>query len=71
MISTILLTSLSPPVALETSIFSSTLDSSFQPIPLQGLKYFEAVSELNMVTPLLRTDMAKYTCVLGAVFVKI
>ena len=50
--------------------FSSTTDSSFEPIPLEGLEYFEAVSELTLAPPLLRTDTANYTCEVGAVFVE-
>ena len=50
--------------------FSSTTDSSFEPIPLEGLEYFEAVSELTLAPPLLRTDTANYTCEAGAVFVQ-
>ena len=49
--------------------FSSTTDSSFEPIPLEGLEYFEAVSELILAPPLLRNDTANYTCEVGAVFV--
>ena len=47
---------------MDTYPFSSTLDSSFQPIPLEGLEYFEAVSELTLVPPITRTDTANYTC---------
>ena len=50
--------------------FSSTTDSSFEPIPLEGLEYFEAVSELTLAPPLLRTDTANYTCEVVAVFVR-
>ena len=50
--------------------FSSTTDSSFEPIPLEGLEYFEAVSELTLAPPLLRTDTANYTCEVEAVFVQ-
>ena len=50
--------------------FSSTTDSSFEPIPLEGLEYFEAVSELTLAPPLLRTDIADYTCEVVAVFVQ-
>ena len=49
--------------------FSSTTDSSFEPIPLEGLEYFEAVSELTLAPPLLRNDTANYTCEVGTVFV--
>ena len=49
--------------------FSSTTDSSFEPIPLEGLEYFEAVSELTLAPPLLRNDTANYTCDVVAVFV--
>ena len=49
--------------------FSSTTDSSFEPIPLEGLEYFEAVSELTLAPPLLRNDTANYTCEVVAVFV--
>ena len=49
--------------------FSSTTDSSFEPTPLEGLEYFEAVSELTLVPPLLRNDTANYTCEVVAVFV--
>ena len=50
--------------------FSSTTDSSFEPIPLEGLEYFEAVSELTLAPPLLRSDTASYTCEVEAVFVQ-
>ena len=50
--------------------FRSTTDSSFEPIPLEGLEYFEAVSELTLAPPLLRTDIADYTCEVVAVFVQ-
>ena len=50
--------------------FSSTTDSSFEPIPLEGLEYFEAVSELTLAPPLLRNDTANYTCEVVAVFVQ-
>jgi len=50
--------------------FSSTTDSSFEPIPLEGLEYFEAVSELTLAPPLLRTDTANYSCEVEAVFVQ-
>ena len=50
--------------------FSSTTDSSFEPIPLEGLEYFEAVSELTLAPPLLRNDTASYTCEVVAVFVQ-
>ena len=46
------------------------MDSSFQPIPVEGLEHFEAVSELTLVPPLLRSDTANYTCEVGAVFVQ-
>ena len=50
--------------------FSSTTDSSFEPIPLEGLEYFEAVSELTLAPPLLLTDTANYTCEVEADFVE-
>ena len=50
--------------------FSSTTDSSFEPIPLEGLEYFEAVSELTLAPPLLLTDTADYTCEVEAEFVE-
>jgi len=50
--------------------FSSVDDGPFQPIPPDGLEYYEAVSELTLMPPLLRTDTANYTCVVGAVFVQ-
>ena len=49
--------------------FSSTTDSNFEPIPLEGLEYFEAVSELTLAPPLLRNDTANYTCEVVSVFV--
>ena len=49
--------------------FSSTTDSNFESIPLEGLEYFEAVSELTLAPPLLRNDTANYACEVGAVFV--
>ena len=55
---------------MNTYPFSSIMDSSFQPIPVEGLEYFEAVSELTLVPPLLRSDTANYTCEVGAVFVQ-
>ena len=54
----------------DTYPFSSILDSNFKPIPQEGLEYFEAVSELTLVPPLLRTDTANYTCVVKAQFVQ-
>ena len=54
----------------DTYPFSSIQDSNFEPIPQEGLEYFEAVSELTLVPPLLRTDTANYTCVLKAQFVQ-
>ena len=54
---------------LDTYPFSSVQDSNFEPIPQEGLEYFEAVSELTLVPPLLRTDTANYTCVVKAQFV--
>ena len=50
--------------------FSSNMDSNFESIPLEGLEYFEAVSELTLVPPLLRNDTANYTCEVVAVFVQ-
>ena len=49
--------------------FSSTTDSNFESIPLEGLEYFEAVSELTLAPPLLRNDTSNYTCEVVAVFV--
>ena len=54
----------------DTYPFSSILDSNFQPIPQEGLEYFEAVSELTLVPPLLRTDTASYICEVGALFIQ-
>ena len=54
----------------DTYPFSSIQDSNFEPIPQEGLEYFEAVSELTLVPPLLRTDTANYTCVVEAQFVQ-
>ena len=54
----------------DTYPFSSIQDSNFEPIPQEGLEYFEAVSELTLVPPLLRTDTANYTCVVKAQFVR-
>ena len=54
----------------DTYPFSSTTDSNFEPIPQEGLEYFEAVSVLTIVPPLLRTDTANYTCEVVAVFVE-
>ena len=54
----------------DTYPFSSIQDSNFEPIPQEGLEYFEAVSELTLVPPLLRTDTANYTCVVKAQFVQ-
>ena len=51
--------------------FSSTMDRSFQPIPLEGLEYFEVVSELTLAPPFLRTDTSNYTCEVGAAFVQV
>ena len=53
----------------DTYPFSSTMDSNFEPIPQEGVEYFEAVSELTVVPPLLRTDTANYTCEVVGVFV--
>ena len=49
--------------------FSSNTSGNFESIPLEGLEYFEAVSELTLAPPLLRTDTANYTCDVVAVFV--
>ena len=46
------------------------MDSNFEPIPQEDLEYFEAVSELTLMPPLLRTDTANYTCEVEAVFVE-
>ena len=54
----------------DTYPFSSVQDSNFEPIPQEDLEYFEAVSELTLVPPLLRTDTANYTCVVKAQFVQ-
>ena len=54
----------------DTYPFSNFQDSNFEPIPQEGLEYFEAVSELTLVPPLLRTDTANYTCVVKAQFVQ-
>ena len=54
----------------DTYPFSSIQDSNFEPIPQEGLEYFEAVSELTLVPPLQRTDTANYTCVVKAQFVQ-
>ena len=54
----------------DTYPFSSIQDSNFEPIPQESLEYFEAVSELTLVPPLLRTDTANYTCVVKAQFVQ-
>ena len=48
--------------------FSSNTSGNFESIPLEGLEYFEAVSELTLAPPLLRTDTANYTCEVVAVF---
>ena len=50
--------------------FSTALDSSFQPIPLEDLEYFEAVSELTLVPPIVRSDTANYTCDVESHFVQ-
>ena len=50
--------------------FSSILSTNFESIPQEGLEYFEAVSELTLVPPLLKTDTANYTCEVGALFVQ-
>ena len=50
--------------------FSTALDSSFQPIPLEDLEYFEAVSELTLVPPIVRSDTANYTCEVESDFVQ-
>ena len=54
----------------DTYPFNSTMDSNFEPIPQESLEYFEAVSELTVMPPLLRTDTANYTCEVVAVFVE-
>ena len=54
----------------DTYPFSSILNSNFEPIPQEGLEYFEAVSELTLVPPLLLTDTASYTCEVEARFVQ-
>ena len=50
--------------------FSTALDSSFKPIPLEDLEYFEAVSELILVLPIVRSDTANYTCKVESDFVQ-
>ena len=50
--------------------FSAAPDSSFQPIPLEDLEYFEAVSELILVPPIVRSDTANYTCEVESDFVQ-
>ena len=50
--------------------FSSNTSGNFESIPLEGPEYFEAVSELILAPPLLRTDTANYTCEVEAVFVQ-
>ena len=54
----------------DTYPFSSIQDSNFEPIPQESLEYFEAVSELTLVSQLQRTDTANYTCVVKAQFVQ-
>ena len=49
---------------------SRNTSGNFEPIPLEGLEYFEAVSELTLAPPLLRNDTANYTCEVEAVFVQ-
>ena len=55
---------------IDTYPFSSVLERTFQPIPLEGLEYFEAVSELTLVPPIVRTDTANYTCEVESQFVQ-
>ena len=50
--------------------FSSALGRNFQVIPLESLEYFEAVSELTLVPPIVRTDTANYTCEVESHFVQ-
>ena len=54
----------------DTYSFSSALDSSLKAIPLEGLEYFEVVSELTLVPPIVRTDAANYTCEVESHFVQ-
>ena len=53
----------------DTYPYSSTVDSNFEPTPQEGLEYFEAVSELTLLPPIVRTDIADYTCEVEAHFV--
>ena len=54
----------------DTFSFSSIQDSNFEPIPQEGLEYFEAVSELTLLPPVARGDTAVYTCEAEAHFVQ-
>ena len=55
---------------MNTYPFSSALGRNFQVIPLESLEYFEAVSELTLVPPIVRTDTANYTCEVESHFVQ-
>ena len=50
--------------------FSSALRGNFQVMLLESLEYFEAVSELTLVPPVVRTDTANYTCEVESHFVQ-
>ena len=50
--------------------FYGILDSNFEPIPQEGLEYFEAVSELTLLPPIARGDTAVYTCEVEGHFVQ-
>ena len=54
----------------DTYPFSSILDSNFEPIPQEGLEYFEAVSELTLLPPIVKEDIAVYTCEVEGHFVQ-
>ena len=54
----------------DTYPFSSVLDSNFEPIPQEGLEYFEAVSELTLLPPIVKEDIAVYTCEVEGHFVQ-
>ena len=54
----------------DTYPFCSNMSSDFQPIPVEGLEYFEAVSELTLVPPIVRTDTAGYSCEVEVHFVQ-
>ena len=67
------LTSTSPPSedrTLLTPTPSAVSWTGALRLTLEGLEYFEVVSELTLVPPIVRTDTANYTCEVESHFVQ-